>query len=909
MLDYRILGELEVVRDGERVLLTAPKLRTLLLVLLLRAGEVVSTGRLIDAIWPTSPPASARKLVQVYVSQLRAALGAEAIDTVSTGYRLRVTVTSVDARRFVRLSADGRLALADGNPELALALVRRGLGLWRGPALVDVADEPFATAEAARLDELRLACTEDELDATLALGGHEEALPDLRRLCAEHPLRERTREQLALALYRCSRRAEALELLATGRRLLRDELGLDPGRSHRDLERAILDQDPSLADVRSAGLALIHVPAASSPMVGRSEELEQLGALVTRDDVRVVTISGPGGSGKTRVALELARSAGSAFANGAAFVELASIRDPGLVMGTIAAVLGIPETSQDAAQPALREWLHGRDLLLVLDNFEHLIEAAADVARLVQQAARVTVVVTSRRVLHITGEHVFPLKPLPVDDAVRLFSARVAALDESAPGPGATIEVIRAICHRLDCLPLALELAAARTATLSPRRLLDQLSDVASGLGEGPRDAPARQHTLDETLRWSTDLLDEPARRTLARLSVFAGGSTVEAAEHICESRLESLVSLIDSSLLQRAAAAGEVRLTMLETVRQHAARMLDTADARAATTERHTSYYLALVEAAVLKGPGQADGLRTIDADLDNLRTAIGRAEQDGDDETALRIATALYRYWYLRGLFREGFDRIAGPLERGAGDALLQALALRAIAGLQYLLGDLDQARALATRGVEVASAAGGHEPLLACHTVLSHIARERDQLSAARAHLEQSEAIAQRLGLLEDVMVANTNLGELAMAAGDLDEARLRWERTLAFYGGREQENTTFALLGLGSVASRQGRLDEAFEHFSRARDLAESAGFQHNAMMALVGLAGVAADQGNSVSAALLLGRADGLLKVTGGELTVADDEVYQRARAVALADLGEARSAELVAIGARDPHGR
>ena len=642
--------------------------------------------------------------------------------------------------------------------------------------------------------------------------------------------------------------------------------------------------------------------------MGRRDEVEQLGALVTRDDVRIVTISGPGGSGKTRVALELARSAGPAFANGAAFVELASIRDPDLVMGTIAAVLGVPETAEDAALSALQQWLRGRDLLLVLDNFEHLIEAAADVARLVQHAGRVTMVVTSRRVLHITGEHVFPLKPLPVDDAVRLFSARVAALDESAPRPGETIEVIRAICRRLDCLPLALELAAARTTTLSPRLLLDRLSDVGSGLGEGPRDAPARQRTLDETLRWSTDLLDEPARRTLACLSVFTGGSTVEAAERICESGLENLVALIDSSLLQRTAAAGEVRLTMLETVRQHAAHLLDAAGARAVTTQRHTSYYLALAEAAVLKGPGQANGLRTIDADLGNLRTAIERAEQRDDDETALRIATALYRYWYLRGLFREGFDRIAGPHERGAGDPLLQALALRAIAGLQYLLGDLDQATALATRGVEVATAAGGLEPLLACHTVLSHIARERDQLSAARAHLEQSEAIAQQLGLHEDVMVANTNLGELALAAGDLDQARLRWERTLAFSGGHDQENTTFALLGLGSVASRQGHLDEAVERFTRARDLAERSGFQHNAMMALVGLAGVAADQGNSASAALLLGRADGLRKATGGELTVADDAVYQRASTVALADLGEARLAELLAIGARDPHG-
>lgn len=903
MLEYRILGPLQVRRDGADVVLTAPKVKTLLLVLLLRPNEVVSADHLIDALWPDDVPDSARKLVQVYVSQLRSALGAEAIETVAPGYRIRVASTSLDAGRFDRMREDGRRALVDGNAELALALARRALALWRGPALVDVAYERFASAEAERLEELRLECTEDELDAELTLGRHEDAVPALRRLCAEHPMRERARERLALALYRCSRQTEALEVLAAGRRALLDELGLEPGPSHQDLERAILTHDPALDGTAAERAAMHLLPAPSSTMVGRRDELEQLRALVMRDDVRIVTVSGAGGSGKTRVALELARSAGSAFANGAAFVELASIQDPELVQPTIAHVLGVPETAEETPSVALARWLQSRDLLLVVDNFEHVVEGAEELAQLVRLAPRLTVLVTSRRVLHVSGEHVFPLAPLPVDDAVRLFSERAAARDPSVLNDAESTEIIATICRRLDCLPLALELAAARTTTLTPRLLLERLSDRVTALGSGPRDAPARQQTLADTLRWSTDLLSEGERRTLASLSVFAGGSSIEAAEAVCVSDIERLAALIDSSLLQRTALGGEVRLSMLETIREHAAQLLDAGRDRAVAEARHASYYAELVERAAFKGPEQARELAMVDANLDNLRAAADRAELAGDDSTALRIATALYRYYYLRGLFREGRDRISGPLERGAGDPALRALALRAVSGLHFMLGDLETAEALASRGIGAGTIAGDDYAVMACHTVMSHIARERGLFAEAMAHLQRSETIAKELGLDDDVMVANTNLGELALASGDLDEARRRWEHTMSIYD-HDDENGTFALLGLGAVAYRQGFLAEATAHFSHARALSERAGWQHNTTMALVGLAGIAADQGAHAEAAVLLGRATNLLDATGGELTLADQEIYERARASALANLGEARLAELLGTGAR-----
>jgi len=904
VIEYRVLGPLRVKRDGKDVAINAPKVRSLLLALLLRPNEVVSADQLLDALWGERAPGSARKLVQIYVSQLRAALGADEIETLGQGYRIRVTPIMFDAVRFERMREDGARALDSGNAELGLALARRALGLWRGPALVDVAYEPFASAEAARLDELRLTCIEDELDADLALGRHDEVVPELQRFCAEHPRRERARERLALALYRCSRQSEALDVLAEGRRLLLEELGLEPGKGHQQLERAILTQDPALdAAVADPGSAHL-LPSPSSALIGRGEELDKLRSLVMRDDVRIVTVSGAGGSGKTRVALELARSAGASFANGAVFVELASVQDPKLVLGTIGQALGVPETPEETPAAALARWLQSRDMLLVADNFEHILEAAPELGRLVQAAPRLTVLVTSRRVLHISGEHVFPLSPLPVDDAVRLFSERAAAHGSSVPEDPETSGIIAAICRRVDCLPLALELAAARTTTLTPQLLLERLSDRVTALGIGPRDAPARQQTLTDTLRWSTDLLSAEERGTLASLSVFVGGSSIGAAEAVCDTDLERLAALVDSSLLQRTAAGGAVRLSLLETIREHAAGLLDGVGNRPATEARHAAHFAEIIEVIADKGPASyAQELPMIHADLDNMRTAIERSELAGDDDTALRIATGLYRYYYFKGSFREGRERISGPLERGAGDPVLQALALRAVSGLHFMLGDFDPAASCARRGIDVGTAAGAGSAVLGCHTVLAHIAREKGQYAAARRHLEESETIAKQLGRAEDVIVANTNLGELALALGNPEEARRRWQHSINFYG-EDDENATFAMLGLGAVAAQEGALDEAAGHFSRAEELSERAGWLHNTTLALVGLAGIASERGEHSKAALLLGRVTALLEATGGELAGTDEEIFERVGAATLIHLGEGPLAELITEGVR-----
>lgn len=494
--------------------------------------------------------------------------------------------------------------------------------------------------------------------------------------------------------------------------------------------------------------------------------------------------------------------------------------------------------------------------------------------------------------LHVTGEYVFALQPLPADDAVRLFRARATARDLERRFDAETDGVVRAICARVDCLPLAVELAAARAAVLEPQALLDRLTRDISALGVGPRDAPARQQTLSDTVRWSIDLLDDHERRTLGRMSVFAGGCSPDAAEEVCDTDIGTISGLIDASLLRHRSVATHDRLTMLETVREHAALLLAPEDCRQVAAA-HAAYYAAAADATPFNGSHQEEGLRWADLELDNLRAAADRAQAAGDDTTALRIATALYRFWYVRGQLREGRDRIGRPLRAGAGagDPTLQAVALSRLAGLHLIMGELDEAIVAAERGVELGSATAALQPVMACETVLGLTRTARREFDQARHHLEHSGQLAEQLGSAYDAMIANTNLGELALFAGDLSEAQRRWERTLAWNQGQPGTDDTFAHLGLGAVARRQGRLTEAAEHFARASELAEQNRFPQNLAFAALGLAGVAADQGAYEEATRLLARVDTLLGATGGKLNSEDTADYERTRAAVLAASG------------------
>jgi len=385
-----------------------------------------------------------------------------------------------------------------------------------------------------------------------------------------------------LALYGSGRQRDALEAYRNARRVLVEELGLEPSPNLQELERAILRQEPALAAPETEPRAKPTLPVPLTPLVGRHLEVAAVAGLLREEDVRLATLTGPGGTGKTRLALAVAATLEAELPDGALFVDLAPVASHELFVPTIAESLGVQEGDRELA-PAVAEHLSRKRMLLVLDNLEQLLPATPFIANLLGAAPRLLVLATSRSPLRLTGEHDYPVPPLlaPDDrlpfeelvqsDAVRLFAARARAVDPSFQLTEDGARTVARICRSLDGLPLAIELAAARSRLLPPAEMYERLERQPQLLGSGPRDAPARQRTLAATIRWSYDLLDDAERAVFAQLGVFAGGCTLEAAETVCDADLGVLASLVDNSLLKGQNASGESRFTMLETVRRYA--------------------------------------------------------------------------------------------------------------------------------------------------------------------------------------------------------------------------------------------------------------------------------------------------------------------------------------------------
>jgi len=904
-----ILGTLEISVDGCDVTPTAAKQRALLICLLLDLGRPVSADRLIEAVWGARPPASAANLLTVYVSQLRRAIGADAIETRPGGYAAAIDPDDLDAHRFERLVAEGAAARDAGNPGLALSRLKHALSLWRGSALADVANAAFAEPEARRLEELRLTSVEERVAAEFDLGNYETVALEARALALSEPYRERPRRLLMLALYHADRQTEALEVYQEFRALLRDELGLEPTADLRKLQSAVLRHD-----VEPAGAAVSEVrfelPAPVTSLIGRENEIAELGDLLQRRGTRLVTVTGLGGSGKSRVALALAERMRDSFANGVAFVELAPVDNPRLVVAAIAQQLGVAERADEDLLQTLSRWLAPREMLVVIDNVERLVDAGPTLVELLKRAPMLTILATSRRVLRLSAEHVFPLRPLPLDEAVLLFATRALARDPMLDRDSLDSKSGREICRRVDCLPLAVELAAAQVGTLGIDSLLERLSNRIALLAAGPRDLPARQRTLHHTLTWSTDLLSAKERTQFVRLAVFSGGCTIDAALEVCGGTAESLAALADHSLLRISDESGETRISMLETVRDHARELLARSAARDEACNAHAEYFASLIQHIDPRRAETSRRLRLIDLDLDNFRAAMDWFEHKRDDGAALRLATGLYHYWYLRGFLREGRSRLGGPLGRGAGSPALRALALRGLAGIDLVSGDNDSAEELARAGVATGTEAGTLEPVMGCETVLGLAALGRGRFDEARTHIARSGALARELDLEVDVVIADTNLAEISFRAGDLDDARRRWESVLAWHEhGSAPESGVFALLGLAAIAHTEERLDEAERLFERARHLADTAGFTHLAGHAHIGLAAVAEKGGNHVEAANRLGRADAMFDEFGRRSAEFDPALVANTEESARAALGENAFETAYAAGRRTPSSR
>jgi predicted ATPase/DNA-binding SARP family transcriptional activator len=827
--EVRVLGPVEVV-GGDGVVSLAAKQIRLLAALLIADGRACGSDELVEAVWNGRRPTSARNLLQVYVSQLRKELPAEAaILTRPGGYALALDPRFLDAARFERLLAEGTRARQEGNSALALSLIGRALALWRGPAYGELRYDEFARGEAERLEELRMLAVEERLDAGLALGRHAELSPELQRLVGEHPLRERLQAQAMLALYRCGRQQEALDLYSAARARLVDELGLEPGGELRELQRRILQQEPSLDVAPTEEAPATQLPAAPNPLLGRERELAELRERLLRDDVRLLVLTGAGGSGKTRLALEAAHETAASYANGAAFVELAPLRDPALVLSAIVRALAIEEDNRDEPLEHLAAFLRARELLLVVDNAEHLHEATTVLSELLARAPRLTMLVTSRAVLHLSGEHVYPVQPLEEEAALALFHGRARQADARFDPDAADQEAMRRICLRLDGLPLAIELAAARTTSLRPSELLERLDASLPLLTGGPRDLPSRQRTLRATLEWSFGLLSEDQHALAARLGIFVGSFDLDAATTVCDADPALLTSLIEQSLLQRTGG----RFQYLETIREYALEQLLESPGADDVRQRHFRYFRELAEAADLSAVRRGGGERLdlAAAARDNLRAALAWSLETASVALGLELATALERFWVAHDP-REGMRWFAAFLDHPESANVapaVRASALRAYGGTHDISGDYEAAERLWLQSLELFEEIGDeHGRAVLLHRLGISAMRRRD-LARARELVTESHRTHERTGDRWGEAQTIGTLGAIERDSGN--EARayelIAVSLTMAREAGvRWWESGLLAELAMLDL--KAGRIDEAEIKGGQCLMLAEEIG---------------------------------------------------------------------------------
>jgi predicted ATPase/DNA-binding SARP family transcriptional activator len=798
---FSVLGPVEAARDGVRVRIGSRMQRRLLALLLVHGGASVDVERVIDVLWAGEPPPSAPKGLHAYVSRLRAALGEDPpLESDAHGYRLVLDEHEVDARRFERLMVAARARLGDDAPGAAAAF-GEALALWRGPAYGEFAHEEFARPEAVRLEELRLTVTEDAFAARL-LCHDAGVVGDLEAFTAEHPLRERPHGQLMTALARAGRQSDALEVLRRLRARLADELGLEPSPMFARLETDILQQSPEVmpppaaagsdaggprhADTwpRSAGPQRPgNLPEPVTSFVGRGHQTEVVSGLLER--CRLVTLTGPGGVGKTRLAQHMAGAVVDRHPDGVWWCELAPA-DAEAVGHTVADVLGARPRADGSITDAILGALVGRELLLVLDNCEHVAEASA---RLVEHVLRrcpsVTLLATSREPLATDGEQVWHVPPLPTDPvgdeapAVRLFTDRASAHRADFRAGASTVDAVAEICRQLDGLPLAIELAAALVPALQPSEIARRLGQRFELLTRGSRTVP-RHRSLAAVVEWSYGLLDEPERRLFERLAVFSGGFTLAAVEGVCAGDQQeavqvagSLAELVRRSMVEVDPRVQPPRYRLLETLRHYAAERLADREEEPALRARHAAWFVDLAERADIevRGPGEAGGVALLEAELANLRAAHRWAITHGDADLALRLATALYVFAIFR-LRAEVFEwaEEAARLPTAA-DHPLQPTVLGAVAIGISNRGELDRTRQLAERALTAAQRTGRSTfPALAA---LWSASIYEGRLAEHREHARIARDVACREGDAYERVWAQVH-GVLSLAYGDDREA---------------------------------------------------------------------------------------------------------------------------------------
>ena len=906
-LEFRVLGPVAVVRDGEPIRLGGPRQQALLALLLIERGRAVSSDLLVHELWRGEPPEGAAITLRSYVSRLRAALGSDALVTATVGgYSLNVSPESIDAVRFERLVRDGDDALRRGSARRAADRLREALGMWGGEPFAGLAAEGVLRVEAERLQELRLHALQARVEADLALGRASELIDELEALVRTHPFHERLWRHLMLALYRAGRQADALDAYHRARAALEEQLGIEPGEELESLQLAILRHEvPALP----APQAEHNLPAPLTSFIGRSGELAELSRIL--GGARLVTLTGVGGVGKTRLAIEAAWRALSDSADSAFFVDLAAITDPSLVVHHLAQALGVREAGEGELIEQIAKRLGASPVLLVLDNCEHVRDACALIARaLLPRCPGVVILATSRVALGAEGEVDYAVPPLPVpplttgaddlrtNESVALFLGRARDARPALRDDAAALASAARICRDLDGLPLAIELAAARAKAFSLDEIADRIADRFQFLVSWRRLTPGRHQTLRQAIDWSYQLLADEERELLARLSVFAGSFTLDAVADVhlaaeMSRAVDLFTRLVDASLVLVADGGPTTRYRLLETVRQYVAEKLDeraTAEARAS----HAHYFLALAEraAAELGGERQAEWFATLEVEHENLRTALDYFAHAGEGDELPRLAVALTRFWYVRGHLSEARVWLERAIASGTAPATLRRRALTAAASIALLEGDYHRSIELANASLDVARETGDAMLVANGLSNLGAIVLASGDNARAGDLLREALELARAAGDERVLALALNNLADHSLTVGEYERAEPLFQESLALLRKRgDTANIARSLFNLGAVALKRGRHVEAEALFGDSLSMSRAAGDKEDVAWCFVGLAALAADRNEAARAAVLLGAAVALLGQMGAAFKPFERQLHAETEARVRALIG------------------